>query len=285
MQSFSKQNFISVKYNANDEEGHAYYEQFNCEAVPSLIYVNSEGNEVDRIIGFLPPAEYLQRIQDIRSNRYTLSDYLNRYQSGEVNADIVAGIATKYEERGDDENAREYYTILIKDYADTQSDYYQKGLFFLAGFAFESGHSMALNTFIASNPESPYVEDAYYKMLRFYKKNEDTESELSVFRDMLTQYPNDPGMLNSYAWRMTELEMNLEDALLKARRAVELSAENPQRMANIIDTEAEVLYLLKRYDEAIETIERAIGIDPESTYFKDQKIKFDEAKAALKETA
>ncbi len=279
MQSFSKKNFISIKYNANEEEGHTYYEQFNCEAVPSLIYVDGDGNEVDRIIGFLPPAEYLQRIQDIRSNRYTLSDYLNRFESGEVNADIVAGIATKYEERGEDDLAREYYTILIKDYADPQSDYYQRGLFFLAGFAFETGHSMALNTFIVSNPDSPYVEDAYYKMLRYYKKKENTEGELSVFKDMLTQYPNDPGMLNSYAWRMTELEMNLEDALVKARRAVELSADNPQSMANIIDTEAEVLYLLNRFEEAIEAIDRAIKIDPGSSYFKDQKTKFKEAKA------
>jgi tetratricopeptide (TPR) repeat protein len=77
---------------------------------------------------------------------------------------------------------------------------------------------------------------------------------------------------------MSELELNLEDALEKAQKAVELSADNPSSQANIIDTEAEVLWKLKRFDAAIATIERAIIIDGENQYFKDQKEKFIQSK-------
>ena len=79
---------------------------------------------------------------------------------------------------------------------------------------------------------------------------------------------------------MAEIETNLEDALLKARKAVILTADDPNRQANIIDTEAEVLWKLKYYDKAIEAIERAIIIEPENEYFKDQKEKFIESKKA-----
>ena len=60
---------------------------------------------------------------------------------------------------------------------------------------------------------------------------------------------------------MSELDYNLEDALLKARLAVKLSDINTK--AGIIDTEAEVLWKLERFDDAIEAIDRAISIDPQ----------------------
>ena len=66
--------------------------------------------------------------------------------------------------------------------------------------------------------------------------------------------------------------------MAKAKRAVELSADDPNSQANIIDTEAEVLWKLKRFDEAINAIEKAIMIDSENQYFKDQKEKFIQSK-------
>ena len=79
---------------------------------------------------------------------------------------------------------------------------------------------------------------------------------------------------------MAEIETNLLDALEKVQKAVVLSANDPGSQANIIDTEAEIYWKLKRYDEAIKVIEKAILIEPENEYFKDQKEKFIESKKA-----
>ena len=87
---------------------------------------------------------------------------------------------------------------------------------------------------------------------------------------MLLAFPDDPTALNSYAWRMAEIEMNLEEALIKAKKAVQLTAGDPNQQANIIDTEAEVLWKMKRFDEAIEAIEIAIIIEPENQYFNEK---------------
>ena len=77
---------------------------------------------------------------------------------------------------------------------------------------------------------------------------------------------------------MAEIELNLLDALEKVQKAVVLSANDPGSQANIIDTEAEVLWKLKRFDEAINAIEKSIVIDGENQYFKDQKEKFIQSK-------
>ncbi len=263
---------------ANDDEARKVFDEYNCNGVPHLLFVDQEGNEVDRIIGFLPPGEYLARIQNIRNNKHTLSDYLNQYENGTANAEMIAGIAMKYENRGDSDNAKEFYTILINEYPDLSSEYNQRGTYFLAEYAFENGNQMALNNYITSSPESPFIEDAYFTMVYHYADKEMREEELKVYTQMLADLPENTGVLNSYAWRMAEIEMNLNDALEKVQRAVVLSADNPNSQANIIDTEAEVLWKLKRFDEAIISIERSIAIDPENQYFRDQKEKFIQSK-------
>ena len=263
---------------ANDKDAHKIFDEYNCKGVPHLLFVDNKGNEVDRIIGYLPPSEYLARIQDIRNNKHTLDDYLTQYENGKSNAELIAGIALKYEDRGDSDNAKVFYSILIKNYPNSTSEYYQRGTYYLASDAFNNGIKMALNTYIASFPDSPFIAEAYYTMAYYYANKEMKEDELKVYAQMLSHFPDNIRILNSYAWRMAEIEINLEDALVKAKRAVELSADDPNSQANIIDTEAEVLWKLKRFDEAINAIEKSIVIDGENQYFKDQKEKFVQSK-------
>ena len=225
------------------------------------------------------------RIQNIRNNKHTLSDYLSQYENGVVNAELIAGIAMKYEDRSDSDNAKEFYSILIKDYPEPSSEYYQRGTYYLASYAFDNGDQVALNTYITSFPESPFIEDAYFTIVYHYADKEMREEELKVYTQMLAELPENTGVLNSYAWRMAEIEINLEDALVKAKRAVELSADNLNGQANIIDTEAEVLWKLKRFDAAIDAIEKAIVIDGENQYFKDQKEKFIQSKKEASQPA
>ena len=274
-----------MKYNANEEIGNQYFKQYNCQGVPHILFVDSEGNEVDRIIGFSPPTEYLQRIEDIAQKRNTLNDYLTRYRKGEVNADIIAGIAMKYEDRKDNDKAAQFYSILIKDYPDPSSEYYKQGKFFLASHKFINGSENALYDYIDNNPDSPFHLDAYKKMIFHYVDTEQRQKELVIYDEILSVFADDPGVLNSYAWRMAEIETNLEDALVKVRKAVILTAKEPSRQANIIDTEAEILWKLNRYDEAIEAIERAISIDPENHYFRDQREKFLDSKKNAPQSA
>jgi len=226
----------------------------------------------------MPPDEYLIRIEDISLKRNTLSDYLDRYKKGEISADIIAAIAMKYEDRKENDKAAEFYSILVTDYRETSSEYYNQGKYFLASYEFINGNENALKDYVSLNPDSPFHFEAYRKMVYHYANTEQREKELVAYSELLSLFPDDPNALNSYAWRMAEIEINLDDALIKVRKAVVLTEDNPERQAGIIDTEAEVLWKLKRYDEAIEAIEKAIIIEPDNQYYRDQKEKFVESK-------
>ena len=121
-------------------------------------------------------------------------------------------------------------------------------------------------------------KSAYRKLVYYFADTEQQKKELDTYEQMLLTFPNDPGILNSYSWRMAEIELNLENALFIVKKAIALTNDNLSRQANIIDTEAEVLWKMKKYDEAIQSINRAISIDPQNEYFQDQKAKFLESK-------
>ncbi len=266
-----------MKYNANEDVGYEYFKKYRCQGVPHLVFLNNMGDEVDRIIGFLPPAEFLIRIKDIAEKRNTLNDFLARYEGGEKNSEIIAAIAMKYEDRKEDEKAAEYYSILIKEYSDKESDYHIKGRFFLASHAFNNGNEFALKKYIENNLNSKFQLMAYRKMIFHYVDSGQLEKELLIQRERIEKFPDDSSVLNSYAWRMAELEINLEDALVKVQKAIVLTINDPKQ-ANIIDTEAEIFWKLKRFNDAIKSIDRAISMEPDNQYFKDQKEKFLESK-------
>ena len=222
----------------------------------------------------MSPTEYLLRIEDIVKKRNVLDDYLARYKTGEISIEIIAAIAMKYEDRKEDDKAVQYYRDLIKKYPDSSSEYFTQAEYFLASYDFKSGDAKSLKNYIINNPGSPFIIDAFNEMIYYYANSKQLDNELAIYKEMLVLFPQNPRVLNSYAWRMAEIEMNLEDALTKARIAVELTKEDLDTQAGILDTEAEVLWKLKRYKEAIDTIERAIRIDPQNLYYQDQRNKF-----------
>lgn len=78
------------------------------------------------------------------------------------------------------------------------------------------------------------------------------------------------GTLNALAWFCATADMYLGESLTAIERAVKIEPEN----TGIIDTHAEVLFRLGRFDEAIEVIDRAIALDPADNYLKEQREKF-----------
>ncbi|MBD3276240.1 MAG: tetratricopeptide repeat protein [Candidatus Marinimicrobia bacterium] len=82
-------------------------------------------------------------------------------------------------------------------------------------------------------------------------------------------------MLNSYAWRMAELEMNLEDALDKIQMAVaKLDDASAEQKAQVKDTHAEVLWKLGQTDKALAVIDECIALQPDDSYYQEQKAKY-----------
>jgi len=57
---------VAVKQNA-EKEGAALAARFGVDSYPTLVFLDSDGHEVDRILGYLPPDKFLHRVKKIRT--------------------------------------------------------------------------------------------------------------------------------------------------------------------------------------------------------------------------
>lgn len=86
----------------------------------------------------------------------------------------------------------------------------------------------------------------------------------------LAQKDAEASTLNALAWYCATADMFLDESLQAARRAAEQEPDNTA----ILDTLAEVQFRMGKVSEAIDTIQRAIALDPSDDYLKEQLQRF-----------
>lgn len=268
---FAKKNFINLKINTDSEYGYELFKKYNGQGLPTILFVNSDGSEHDRFVGYYDSESYLEKMKNVYNNINTLDYYLNQYTLNTTSATLALKIGNKYLDRNQNQNAKKYYedVLLNGDGKQTLEATYR-----LAYLEYENTNFKPLIKFINEYPNSDFTYSALRSLIRYYKGQNNKIEELKYYEKLILSFPRNPQALNSYAWRMSELGMNLEKALNKVQLAVELTQNDPAVQANILDTEAELLWKLKKVEEAVIVINKAMRIDPENEYYQEQKNKF-----------
>ena len=108
--------------------------------------------------------------------------------------------------------------------------------------------------------------------------NEIFEKVSNDFFEILESFPDSSMYRNNYAWACACAKRNAANGIEIAKRAVELRPGT----AGHYDTLAELYHVNGDNDLAIETIGRAIEINPMRDYYREQLKKFREAKKSVK---
>ena len=136
-----------------------------------------------------------------------------------------------------------------------------------------------LMAYVDITDDTTRKKQCYWQMIRTIKKNDNDPSlEAQLYLKAVNLYDEEykylASLLNSFAWRMTEIGQLLPEALEKVNYALEIKED-----LKIMDTKVEVLWKLGRVDEAIEVINECIQGNPEYQHYQDQKAKFLATKA------
>ena len=276
---------------------------------PTILLLDSEGNEIDRIVGYRPSDEFLNELNRIKNRENTLSDLITRYKKNINNSSVKIDLAEKYILMNLPDSARSlldniysyqkkkhqldfsvsfnlsqlYYKIRSLDRSIeildqiVESGVDSSDIAYFYRLLYKSKRSSDIDALLEYAELSENIDrkqKSYWQIIRIlkkYKREPDLEAEL--YLKVIDLYTSDykylPSLLNSFAWRMTELEKNLDIALVKINKALEYGED-----IKILDTKAEVLWKLNRSEEAVEIIEKCILSDPQNKYYKDQKKKF-----------
>jgi tetratricopeptide (TPR) repeat protein len=261
---------VLYKINSKSDVGKVLSKKYSLIGVPTIILVSADGKEIDRIIGYDEKDDFLSTLSGYFFNVGTLDNLIEK-SSKTPSADIFYKIAQKYYERGDVDNSLS--TILKVREQPQLSDEIKLNSDLLEGECYlkkdkTKGIEILLKLVDSANPN--ISDSAFEDLSRFFYKTEDYDSLYNLYKKILPKKSNDPQFLNSFAWTMSEIGKNLDEALSSAKKAVELSKEDPQ----VLDTLAEIYYKMGDSKSAVATIDKAIAKEPSDEYYKRQKEKF-----------
>ena len=271
--NYLNQNYINLKIDAETNYGNQLFEEYNGSGFPLILFLDSYKNEVDRFYGYLDSKVFLEKITEVKNGKNTFPILQAQYEKGDNSAETMSKLAGKYSERGDDSTAAILYKSVIQS-KNLSSKMFFEAKYFLSCLELSKNNYDSLQNYINKYPDSPFTKEAVNKLLKYFKSQNSIDMEITYFDKYIDIYSDDPWFLNQFAWRMTELEKNLDQALEKINHAINIADENTNGIANIIDTKAEVLWKLGKNEMAIEAIEEAILLEPDNSYYQKQKNKF-----------
>ena len=279
---FSKEHLISIKLDAwNDSLGKELFAQYDGRLIPLLIFLNSDGEEIERIIGYENHTDFIEILNNVVNNDNTFMSLFEKYKNGNRSSELINQLSIKNEDRHDESFSSEICNIILNDTDSFSNETIERAELYFAKLDTKSGDLDKINKFIDRYKDSDNIVKAYHILMSYYRTQDNVSLEIQTYQSLIELFPDDPSTLNGYAWRMSELDSELDDALEKVNKGLEIIEKSDPSYSHILDTKAEVLWKMGFFDKAIKVIDEAISIDNESQYYKDQKLKFLNSKEGI----
>lgn len=276
---------IAVKYDAEKGDGIGLAEKYRVHYYPTSILLTPDGKEIDRVIGYRDPPEFIETLTDYMNGIGTIDAYKAQLAADPDNLELLCTLGLKLADAvRPDEAARCLDRALELD-PNNESDrhaeiHYGMGESYYNSERYEKARR-EYSSVIASFSESEYAEDSLKRLAYVEHELGNNDAAVANYEKLIADDLDDPRALNGFAWFCSQRGIGLDKALTAALKAVELSDHD----AGIVDTLAEVYAARGEYDNAIAAAEEALASDPEDQYFNDQVKKFKDAKAKADEQA
>ncbi|NOY88011.1 MAG: thioredoxin fold domain-containing protein [FCB group bacterium] len=176
----------------NAEKDTVLANEFHISGFPTIVLTDSDGKEIDRIIGYLPAADFLQTLQNYQKGIGTLADLLQ--QADTVNdRSLYFEIADKYKYRGGDKEAIKWYQKVIDEGKPTDSLSGESRMALADMFRRAKDYDKALKSFSSIMKDfkrQSFAMDAEIWKAIVYRQKSDTAKAITAFENFIKHYPN-----------------------------------------------------------------------------------------------
>jgi thioredoxin-like negative regulator of GroEL len=182
--------FVFLRVNAEVDTATA--NRFKISGYPTVVLLEKAGNEVDRILGYHPPAEFAETIESYLEGRgtYWALEKDNREKPNDPKTIYLMG--KKQAERGNIADARAQFARVLSYDKKNDSEFADDAQFQLALLhRKERSWYKAVEAFrdvVKEYPESELVEDAQIYIGWLFAKAGDTKEALKSYREFLKEY-------------------------------------------------------------------------------------------------
>ena len=261
-------------------------EAFAVDLLPTIVWCNSAGEEVDRFTSYRSSREFLEIVRAWREDRTIDRMLADRGAASPEDPVVLLDLARRQAERGQDHEADILYRRLmnLRHQADTRT--VARGMLGLAELEEKEGNrqksdrlvSQAAALYTAPNPSPEmlaYRTEGLMEVALFQEDRGDTLGVLETYRTMVQLDNRDVLGLDGFARTAVLARVELEEATRCALRAMIFSDKD----ARIISTLAETYYQRRLYSKAIQWINLSIERDPADMYFRERLAVYEDARS------
>jgi tetratricopeptide (TPR) repeat protein len=257
-----KSNFILYLATRGEKSGDEIFNKFKIRATPTVMVVDSDGSEIDWLVGYGPPPDkYLESLEKTVKGIDTFKSLSGRYAKEPKNVEVVFKLASKYDRRYDQEKALQLYKEVLAidpegkmgttDYGKEKVTYTEYAEYSIGALSVFSGKMdpEPLKAFIGKYPEGKMLKAAYGQLSYYYGYRASKEEAAKFFEEYASKYPEDPIVLNSYVNRIIRDKGDIDKGIELAEKIKDILKYNPEPryMKNLAE-----LYMLKGDKEKAE---------------------------------
>ncbi len=247
----------------------ALWNYFHLEYQSSVIYMDKNGNEIDRTVGYNGDRDaYMNLMRDFASHKNIYKDAVKKYRRDTLNVPNCALMARKLAARYElEEGATLYKRILTADPAD-KFGFRDECLYKIAEMELtNTGSYGKLREFVSTGPKNSFGPKAYLYLINYLIGKKDKDSCLSICECGLSTYPDSWEILNKYAWAICtfKVQERYAEALRMVQKSISLNPSRP----GTYSTEAWIHFEMGDKERAIQSTKKAIEIFPDRGFIQD----------------
>ena len=274
---------VTFKVDIDKPEYAALKEDFAVVKVPTLVWCDPRGEEVDRFTGYKSSKEFLAVVRGWRSNLTIDRLLAERRAEAPEDPDVLLDLARRHQDRGQDREAEILYRRLMNLRESSSKRTVARGMLGLADMAVEAGREdeardlgrRAAQVFVPFDPEAGGDFEGMLEVAAYQESAGDTLGVLDTYRTMVEADDREVLALDGFARAAVGARTDLPEATKYAIRATVFSDKDPA----VIATLADCYYYQGRYRRAIKWINQAVEQQPEDVAYTGRLARYEAALA------
>ena len=268
---------ISADWDAEKDPSMAIAKKYKVAAYPTLLVIGPDGKEVDRHLGYLDPAEFIETIDGYQRGIGTVAALEKELQKRPDDVELLYQVGTKHADAGRSAEATAALNKVLT--LDPHNAERNPEILYSLGEANYNDQKYPeaktyLTRLVTDYKDSEPAYDGMKRLAATEYKLGNNDAAVATYEKSMAGKETDANVLNGFAWFCAQRKIGLDKALPVAQKAADLSGRDP----GILDTLAEVYFAQGDYDNAIKVEEEASAKNPDDKYMKDQIAKFKKAK-------
>jgi thioredoxin-related protein len=266
---FVNKYFLLMKVSPADSMYNSLWNYFKLEYQSSVIYVDKNGNEIDRTVGYTGDRDaYLNLMNDIAHGKSLYKDVVKKYRRDTLNIMNCCLLARKLASRYELEEALKMYNTILSYDSANKLGLHDECTFKIAEMELtRTGRINKMREFVDANSRNPFAPNAYVYLINDLISKNDKPGCMAVCEAAFSRYPDSWGILNKYAWALCTFKMLKEypKALAMVQKSISLNPSRP----GTYSTEAWIHFEMGDKEKAIQLQKMAIELFPDRGFVQD----------------